>query len=60
MTDDSAIGASASVTGKQDRAAVDVAERLEGRPRKQEKRCRVDTLRLAFVADKDLVKERAK
>ena len=59
MAEDNAMDASAPDTGKRDRATVDAVERLDGPARKQEKICRVDTLRFAFAADKELVKRHA-
>ena len=49
----------ASVVGKLGRPPADLVEYSNGSPHSQDNRCRVDALRLAFVADKEEAKEHA-
>ena len=50
---------SVSISGKMERPPAGVAEYLNGSPQRQDRRCRVGALRWTFVADKEVVKERA-
>ena len=59
VAEDYVLGTSETLAGKQDRGLVDVAGNSEEALRNQEWRCRVGVLHLAFVADKELVKEHA-
>ena len=50
---------SATVAGSTGRPPADVVEYLNRSHHSQDKRCRVDASRLAFLADKEVVKEHA-
>ena len=58
-TEDNAMDAAVSVTGKRDSTPADVAEYSDGPPQNQENWYRADAPLLAFVADKEVVKARA-
>ena len=57
LTADDAMDTPAALTEKRGHTPVDAAENLDGLPRNQNGRCRVDARRLAFVAGKEVVKE---